>query len=267
MILALLLGCAPNAAQAYQTALDGSRSVGESVSLCALTGDQAEACTTSVMRSRSDVVASDCEQIAAEKWRSECYFSVAERHGFAKERWAALQTCGRAGAFYAECLFHVWTYELQATLLPDVHPNRQVMRPVATIRFWGSIQTVGGLPAEQLWIDWWYLGMKGRMARLADCEPLGSTDERRCVVGMTAYVARSVADFLQNPQADSRAKDRVCRGGAADVQAVFPNLYEEDSTFGEAVTMARDLACGVSAAEMQRPWNPIFLEWRAWAAG
>lgn len=266
-MLALFLGCAPNAALAYQTALDGSLSVAEALSLCDRTGERAHECTAGVVRSRADTAASDCDQINDDKWRSECFFSVAERLGIAQERWEALQTCGRAGEFYAECLFHVWTYELEASLLPDRHPNRQISRPVATIRFWGNIQTIAGQPAEQLWIEWWLLGMKGRTASHADCEVLGGADQQRCILGMTAHVARSVADFLLNTNPDSRATDRVCRGAMAEARAALPQLCDWGSSFEPALALAKQVACGASSAQMQRPWNPIFLERRAWAGG
>lgn len=267
LIVGLMLACAPSAAVAYQTAMDGSRSVSESLSLCEQTGEQMDECAAHLVRTRSDANATDCEQINAEKWRAECFFSVAERHGLAKERWAALQTCGRAGEFYAECLFHVWTYELEATLLPDVHPNRQVHRPLAAIRFWGNIQTIAGQPSEQLWIEWWLLGMKGRTARHADCESLASVDQGRCSIGMTAHVARSMAEFLQNAPADSGATDRVCRGGLAEARAALPLVCDWSASFEPALELAKRVACGRTGTEMQRPWNPIFMERRVWAGG
>lgn len=261
------MACTPTAAQSYSAALGGALPVAESFRMCTLAGEQAESCSAAVVRGRSDAVVADCEAIPSATWQAECFFSVAERHARAHERWAALRACGAAGSFYAECLYHAWTYELQATVQFGVSPIRQLDRPVEAIRFWSSMQTVAGDPAEQLWSDWWYLALHGRVARLADCEGLDSQARGRCVAGTTAFVGRSVADFLQHPGTDRRLKDRVCRGGMEQARAALPTLYEWDPVLDQVVLASRTLACAGTRTEMQRPWNPIFLEWRAWVAG
>ena len=267
MPIVWLFACATDAASANQAALSGTLPVAEALDLCAGAGAEAESCAAGVVRSRADATEDDCGGIATEKWRSECFFGVAERRAKARDRFAALRTCGQAGSFYAECLYHAWTYELQGTVLHGVPPADQLSAPVETIRFWGSIQSVAGEATEQLWSDWWYLALHGRVADLADCTPLEPDARRRCEVGTRNFVARSVADFLQQPGTDRRVKDRICRGGIEQAQAGLPDFYRPNAELDEVVLTARTLACGASRTEMQRPWNPIFLEWRAWVAG
>lgn len=261
------LACSPDSALAYQQALSGTLPVADAIALCELTGDQARECGAAVVRSRPDTVSADCGGISGSTSRSECFFSVAERHAQARERWLALQTCGQAGPFYAECLYHAWTYELQSTVEFGVSPMEQLDRPVETIRFWASIQSVAGNATEQLWSDWWYFALHGRVARLGDCAGLEVGERERCELGVHHFVSRTVADFLQNPQTSRRARDRVCRGDVEQVLAAIPPFYEADPVLDAAALAGRDLACSAGRTEMQRPWNPIFLEWRAWVAG
>jgi hypothetical protein len=267
LVGAVLCACRSEA-EAYELALSGSESLVASLDACDATGDRRDACATAVVRTRTEATAEDCATLQAGDWRAECFFTVAERHAKARDRWAALRACGEAGRYYHECLYHAWTYELQGTIHGGGRAVDEVEAGREAVAFWGGIQTIAGDPEALLMADWWYFAhLRNPPARLADCGRLAESAREECEEGTRSFVARSVADFVQSPRTVPQLRDRACRGNLEAMRAVLPNLYAADEALDAVALESRDAACRSTRETLARPWNPIFLDRRAWVAG
>jgi hypothetical protein len=194
---------------------------------------------------------------------------VAERHARGRRRWDALAACGLAGRYYHECLYHAWTYEMQAAVTGGRRANDELAAGRGLVAFWGQLQTLGGDPLQTLWGDWWYFALnRNQPASLTECAALGEDDAARCARGTGDFVERAVATSLRDGGLNERRKSRVCRGGIEEVELVFPGLYLPDDTLRARALAGRDRGCAtVRGIESGRPWNPLFLEHRTWHAG
>lgn len=260
----LLLACAaPDPAAAFRDAL-AADVLADALTLCGDAGDDNEECVATVVRGHADAPMDACLSLRSERWRSECAFGIAESRAKAGDRWGALEGCGLAGAYYDECLYHAWTFELQLaadTLEGGAVNNIAVARPI--IQFWSEIATVGTADGtfdaeELLWADWWFFALsRNRPAVLAACAGLPDERDRlRCDVGTRTYVRRTVTEALIRSGTSADTRDRICRGTVADALALLGDLYVPDPALDAEVSAA--VAAGCAGGKVERPWNPVF---------
>lgn len=255
----MLGGCAGSApAEAYRAALAGGIPLDEALVLCDRAGESAEECVATVVRGHADAPIERCAALQSEQWRSECAFGIAEARAKAGDRWGALSGCGAAGAYYNECLYHAWTFELQlaAEGLGRAVAGIEKARPI--VAYWAAIETIGPGAEELLWADWWYFAhARNRPASLAACEVLPDpTDRRRCDEGTRTYVRRSVVEALLRPNTPTDTKDRICRGAPQEALALLGELYSPDPALDAELVAAVTAGCAPGRAA--RPWNPVF---------
>lgn len=265
----LLSACTPSAAEAMHRAQDPGLSLAERLAWCGRSGASADACATELLRRSPDADTAACAAIRSETWRAECSFAVAERHARAGQRWEALTACGQAGRFYQECLYHAWTYEIQANVRGGGRAADELDSGRRIVAFWSQIGTVGPDPEAQVWLDWWFFTLnRNPPADLADCAALSEPDASRCHTGTLSFVERAVATSLRESGLTARRKSRLCRGDILEIEAQFPTLYRTDDALRARALAGRDRACAAAAGTERRyPWNPIFLENRRWSAG
>ncbi len=262
LILALvapLAGCGPTPAEAFRAALAGDLPVDEALDLCALAGEQTDECVATVVRGNADVPIEHCAGLSSERWRSECAFGIAEARAKAGDRWGALTGCGAAGAYYHECLYHAWTFELQlAAESLDGGAVNGIERARPIVAFWSAVETIGPGAEELLWADWWYFAhARNKPAVLAACAGLpGETDRRRCEAGTRTYVRRSVVEMLIRPTTSADTRDRICRGTLDDARELVGELYLPDAALD--AELAAGVAAGCAPGKVDRPWNPVF---------
>lgn len=259
----LLPACeaAPPDAALFASALADGVGAEEALAACERIRDPAVAgeCHATLVRAHPGLPAETCEAIADPLWSGECWFTVGEREAAAGRRWAALEACGRATAFYDECLYHAWTAELgaAAAAAPDAVSALEAGRD--SIAFWSDLQTLEGSAADQLWGDFWFFAHNAhRPADLEACKVLEDPGEReRCREGTRTFVLRALVGELLAPGRPPALLDRVCRSGE------LPPLYLEglhlphpelDSTHPEAAA----LACEAAEGRPVRRWNPVF---------
>lgn len=253
------LACAPAPEEALRLALAGERPLSESLALCDQAGDDAEECVATVVRDHADAPIERCGRLQSERWRSECAFGIAEARAKAGDRWGALEGCGLAGAYYHECLYHAWTFELQlsAENLGRAAQGIEKARPI--IAFWSGIETIGPGAEELLWADWWYFAhARNRPASLAWCTSLPDpTDQRRCHDGTLGYVRRTVVETLIRPATPADTKDRICRTAEpTSALALLGDLYVPDPAMDAELVEGIRLGC--APGKVERPWNPVF---------
>lgn len=266
----MLLGCAPSAAEAWAAALEPGLALPVAMARCDETGDRAESCRAEVIRAHPEAEVGDCSAIHSAKWRAECSFTVAEKHARKHERWQALSACGQAGTYYAECLYHAWTYEMQAAVRGGGRANDEVESGRELVAYWGQLQTIAGSADAQMWNDWWYFALKRNPpAKLADCADLPAADAATCERGTLAFAERAVATAFTDSPIPAHLKSRACRGEVTDLEAVFPKLYVPDERMRERALTGRTRGCTAkgNGLETGRSWNPIFLEHRQWPGG
>jgi hypothetical protein len=252
-MLALILACT-DAKLAYRTGIAADTPWLDSLKACGKAGENADECTATAVRNHpTEATASACIPIASARWQAECRFSLAEALAKKGDRWGALSACGQAGRYYDECLYHAWTFELQAHAENLQQAWRGVEGVRESIAWWSGIETVSPDPTELLWQDWWYFAhTRNKPARLSGCSQLINPDDlRRCMDGTRNYVFRSVAEGV----ARSPQKDRVCRGGPQEALRLFPDAWEADPLLDAALQEGLTLGC---EGLKQRPWNPIF---------
>ncbi len=222
-----------------------------------------------MIRERPEASATDCLGIQGAEWRAECFFSIAERLAKAQDRFGTLATCAGAGGYYHECLYHGWTYELQATITGGGRATTQVDKAREAIAFWSQVQTVQGDPLAQVWHDWWYFALnRNRPADLADCATLGdAVDRQYCESGTRMFVTRAITEVIQRPRTPPQLKARMCRGGYEAVAEVRPNLYVAHPDLDALTLPAIQNACVSARGSGTVPWSPIFIDRRPWAAG
>jgi hypothetical protein len=255
----ILLGCVtPDPDAAFREALAGDRALDDRLALCDDAGDSAEECVATVVRGHAEAPLARCAALRAERWRSECAFGIAEARAKAGDRWGALAGCGAAGAYYNECLYHSWTFELQLAAEDVDRAVTGLDRARPIITFWSQIETVGPDAEELLWADWWYFAhTRNRPASLAGCTTLPDpTDRRRCEAGTRAFVRRTVVETLLRPSTAADTKDRLCRGTPADALPLLGDLYLPDPALD--AELAAGLAAGCAPGKIERPWNPVF---------
>ena len=267
--LILLLACAPTAAEAWAASADPSLPLAAAFALCEATGNDADACSADVLRARPEADVADCTAIRASRWRAECAFAVADRHARAGQRALGLAACGVAGPFYSECVYHGWTYDMQLGVRGGGRANDELEAGRARVAFWSQLQTVGGDPAQRMWLDWWAFTLdENRPADLADCDRLSPSDRVWCRLGTLQFVERTIAQSIKDHPGQATSRGRVCRGGLSDIREGWPDLYRPDPLLDAKAVAGRDRGCEpVVGVDVGRPWNPILLEHRTWSAG
>ena len=252
-----LLSCAtePDAAL-YARALDPATPATEALAACSALSEGADECTTAVVAQR-EVDPAACQGLSPE-WREECHFRVAERLTASGDRWEALVECGLSGRFYDECLYHLWSRELQAAVAPSgAEVSRAVDHEEAgaeVVAYFSGLRTLKQEPRELLWDDFWFFAhSRNRPARLEDCER--SQDPPRCVRGTTRYVERLVTESLIRASADPAVLDRACRSGELPA-AIVEGAWVPDEVLDEAARTGLAQACQDPPL---RPWNPVFV--------
>ncbi|MFN7144195.1 MAG: hypothetical protein ACK4YP_10485 [Myxococcota bacterium] len=260
----ILLACGPSPTEALRAALAGDLPLEASLDLCDRAGEAAEECVATVVRGRADAPIERCARLSSDRWRSECAFGIAEARAKAGDRWGALAGCGAAGAYYHECLYHSWTFELQlaAEGLKETTEHAGAVggiehaRPI--VAFWSAIETFGPDAEELLWADWWYFAhVRNKPAVLATCSALpDAVDRRRCEDGTRTYVRRSVVETLLRASTSAESRDRLCRGSVTDAKAHFDELYLPDPALD--AELIAGLAAGCAPGKVERPWNPVF---------
>ncbi len=211
-----------------------------------------------MLRGKADAPIERCAALRSERWRSECAFGIAEARAKAGDRWGALAGCGAAGAYYNECLYHAWTFELQvaAEALDGGAVNGiDKARPIIT--FWSAVETAGPDAEALLWADWWFFAhARNKPAVYAACAALSEPDRARCESGTRTYVRRSVVELLIRPSTNPDAKDRICRGAIDEARAMMGELYVADPVMDAELAAA--VALGCAPGKVERPWNPVF---------
>ena len=270
ILLAALHGCNASQADAWEAAVASTAPLADALADCEATADRADACRTEVLRHRPNASVDDCHRIQSPKWRAECTFAAAERLARSHDRWGALAACGLAGRYYGECLYHVWTYDMQGSVRGAGRANDEIETGRSLVAYWGQLQTIAGDPTTQMWTDWWYFALnRNQPADLADCARLPPVDAARCERGTLSFVERAIASSLKESATDPRRKSRICRGGIEQLEQAFPDLYRVDERLRERALAGRERGCSPTGPgpESGRPWNPIFLAHRAWSAG
>jgi hypothetical protein len=255
----ILLGCAPSPERAFQEALAEDTDLPRALQLCAEAGEHEEECVATVVRGHPDAPLDRCAALADERWRSECAFGIAEARAKAGDRWGALSGCGQAGAYYNECLYHAWTFELQRaadSLEGGAVGGMERARPI--IAYWSQIGTVGEDAEELLWTDWWYFAhSRNKPAVYAACALLADpTDRDRCERGTRGYVRRAAVEHLVRASTPAATRDRLCRGGLQDARVLLGELYTPEPLLDAELLDA--LAAGCAPGRVERPWNPTF---------
>jgi hypothetical protein len=259
VLLPLILACATqDPEEAWRAALAGDRPLAESLALCDQSGEHAEECVATVVRGHADAPITRCAALQSERWRSECAFGIAEARAKAGDRWGALEGCGEAGAYYNECLYHSWTFELQLAAEEVDRAVDGVERARPIIAYWSQIETIGPQAEELLWADWWYFAhTRHKPATLAGCATLAdATDRRRCEDGTRTFVRRTVVETLIRSTTPADTRDRLCRGSPADAKTLLGELYLPDPALDEELVAG--LTAGCAPGKVARPWNPVF---------
>lgn len=277
MRLLLLLACGGRTpdAELFLEALDASAPLELALSACGRMAEGADECVATVVRNHAEADSTPCFDIGEERWRAECHFTVAERHIEAGDRWTALRECGLSGRFYDECLYHMWSREMQATATPKAR-SEAVTRAVdfleegrLIVLFWSGIRSVAQDPEQLLWDDWWYFAhTRNKPADLSACDTLPAVeDQARCTRGTLLFVERTVTESVIRPSFDPRALDRACRAlgdpEAPDDRPIVERipgnialgLYAPDPRLDEAALRGLTNAC---VPDVARPWNPVF---------
>jgi hypothetical protein len=225
-------------------------------------GAVGDECRASVVRAHPELddAAADaaCGGISDPRWEGECWFGLAERRSARDHRHAALEACGRAGPFYDECLYHLWTAELSAVAdaAPDavgaVEPAREI------VEFWSGLQTIGGDPTVQLWGDLWFFAWnEHRPADLAVCEKLELLDASRCKTHTKNFIVRAILGELMAPGAPTGLLDRTCR--AQQIPAsIRDGLFVAHPDLDAQEVEAARLSCDAAAGRPVRRYNPVF---------
>ena len=261
----------------YRTGIAADTPYQEALAACGNAGEDADECTATAARNHPQDALQlgnghdPCATITSSRWRAECRFSLAESLATSGNRWGALAGCGQAGRFYDECLYHAWTFELQAHAENLGQAWKGVDGVRDTIAFWSGIQTVQPTPEDLLWRDWWYFAhTRNKPARLSGCSNLQNPDDvRHCMEGTTGYVLRTVAETVA--RAATPQKDRVCRAGIEEALKLTNGAWDPDPSLEAAAQEGLRIGCQTGQAGKsaengnlenknleKRPWNPIF---------
>lgn len=264
----LLVGaCAnlPDDRDLYVHALDASLTAERAVERCRAirqeeTGDE---CLAELARQREEVGDLPCGFIRSDSWRQECHFAVAEHRAARGDRWAALIDCGEAGAYMNECLYHVWTRELQnlATTPAEGNPGQGLASTVEQaqeiVAYYAQSETCGPDQEERVWGDFWYFyWLHHRPAELDACARLPTPQVARCERGTHLFVERALAGLLTCRGRSCDLLDRTCRSGDIPSSLLFP-YTGGDPRLRPASERALARLCDPQTRDDQ-PWNPIF---------
>lgn len=210
MILALLLGCAPRGVDADARATyvavvsRPSGDLGADLARCAglpdahLAGDCAL-----VVAMAADPPA--CVQVPAGLWQDECWFQSAEAANRGGDAEGAVDRCGRAGVFAAECTYHLWRQASKIAADPDPSVALRAIAPVHAA--WRARLDPEGpwtgakLPGEcedrrneaLFWCVFWTEEMGAvRAPDVGGCDRLATGREGCVIGGLTALRRRAV---------------------------------------------------------------------------
>ena len=210
MILALVLGCAPPRvdadARATYVGLVSSPTgdVAADLARCAALPDPALAgdCALVVAVAAEPPA---CAQVPLALWRDECWFQAAEAANRAGDPAGAVDRCGRAGAFAAECTYHLWRQASKVASDPDPLAALDAIAPVQAAWMarldpgaaWTGVTLPGECPDRRnealFWCVFWTEEMGAvRAPDLTVCDRLPAGRDG-CVVGaLTALKRRAV---------------------------------------------------------------------------
>lgn len=259
-----LMACATEPdAVLYERASNPTTPFDEAVRSCQAMQSGADSCVSEVVAGRSDADPAVCQELPAE-WRAECHFRVAERLGLAGDRWEALVECGLSGRYYDECLYHLWSRELQAASAPSGDTPQQAVdhldaaRPI--VAYWAGTRNTQQEARELIWDDFWYFAhARNRPADFTACEGLQDMDRTRCERGTERFAQRLVAETLIRPSTDPSVRSRACRSGVIP-DWVIDGAWVEHDRMTQAATNGLGDAC---QDPPHRPWNPVFVSTEA----
>ncbi|MDP6932328.1 MAG: hypothetical protein QGG40_05400, partial [Myxococcota bacterium] len=259
MALVPLVACGGSDAERFTSALSGDLPLDRAMDQCEVIDQQdlADECRVTVSRRRPDDAT--CGRIETERWRGECWFQLAESLVASGERWTALEACGRAGTFYGECLYHLWSTELAQAAEGAGRAVLALPAGREVVEFWSGIETLGNSAEEQLWGDWWFFALNAnRPADLADCAGLPTESDRSgCEKGTRDFVLRSLLGTLMDPSTPADLVDRTCRSGKVP-DGWTEGLFVSEPSLDAQVELAAELACEVAEGRAVRRWNPVF---------
>ena len=208
-------------------------------------------CVAGVVRSDPSAPDDACAAIADPRWSGECWFTLAERRGAAGERQPALLGCAQAGPYYDECLFHLWTGELDVLAASSEELSAVLAAATPTIAFWSGAETVDGdvevLLQDELVFRWM------RLHRPVPAEACAADDDV-CLRGQRMFLVRSLAEDLLRAGTAPGWRDRVCRARTLDSRQT-DGLIAGEVDWEPIIAEVLVIACDVDG---RRPWNPIF---------
>jgi hypothetical protein len=211
----------------------------------------ADECVAGVVRADPTAAPEACGAVRDPRWAGECWFTVAERLGAGGDRSGALAACAQAGPFYDECLFHLWTAELDALTSGSDDLSAVIAEGAPVIEFWSGVQTVEGdveaLLQDELVFRWM------RLHRPVPMDACPVADEV-CLRGHQMFLVRSLAEDLLRAGTAPGRRDRVCRQGVIEPAAV-DGLTQSDVDWEPVLAEVLAIACEPDA---RRPWNPVF---------
>lgn len=255
-----LLACSGEADPVlFERAMDPTTPFGEAVASCRAMTAGAESCISEVVATRDDADPAVCQELPGE-WRAECHFRVAERLGVSGDRYEALVECGLSGRYYDECLYHLWSRELQALSAPTGDEVSQAVdhldaaRPV--VAYWAGTRNTQQQARELIWDDFWYFAhSRNRPADLTACQALDDLDRTRCERGTERFAQRLVAESLIRPSTEVSARSRACRSGVVPGW-ITDGAWVAHERMEQAARNGLDDAC---QDPPHRPWNPVFV--------
>lgn len=265
VLLSLLLGCAaPPDARLLAEALSPALPVPAALLRCDSIASPATAdeCRAGVVRGRAAEddaqAAAACARTEDPRWSGECWFTLAEARIARAERWPALEACGRAGPFYDECLYHLWSAEMSENARQAPDAVSAALRGQPLVDFWSGLQTLAGDPAEQVTGDLWFFAWnEHRPADLEACDSLEEPVAGRCRKHTATFVLRALLGELLSPSAPAGILDRTCRSGQVP-DAALSGLFRPHPDLDAQVARAAELACRADRGEPVRRWNPVF---------
>ncbi len=252
----LLLACGPDVPDAQRLAdALGAPDAGAALAACDGIRDPTvgSECVASVVQARTDAPDAACADATDPRWAGECWFTVAERRITAHDRGAALAACGRSGPFYDECLFHLWSAELDAHASASASLEGALTAAQDTLAFWAQVETVEGdvrpLLEAELGFRW---ATRHRPVPETTCVTAPDAVRAACEAALTQFPVRAVVEDLVRAGAAPGRLDRVCRARALP-EGAFEGLMVADFDRAAAAAEAVEIA-----GSGRRPWNPVF---------
>ncbi|MCP4807184.1 MAG: hypothetical protein GY913_26225 [Proteobacteria bacterium] len=247
----------------YDRASEPATPFKHAIESCLALQSGAESCVSEVVANRPDADPTVCQELPSE-WRAECHFRIAERLGVAGDRWEALVECGLSGRYYDECLYHLWSRELQAASEPSADaPSRALdhvdaARPI--VAYWAGTRNTQQEARELIWDDFWYFAhARNRPADFLACEELEALDRTRCERGTERFAQRLVAETLIRPSTEASVRSRACRSQVVPAW-ITDGAWLEHERMEQAARNGLEDAC---QDPPHRPWNPVFVSTEA----